>query len=74
MLTLGVFVDVALRDIENPSALYDGDDFDFSLVPASIAIDAGVALPGVTDEATGNAPDLGALELGLPVPHYGRRN
>ena len=74
LLTLDVFVDVVLPDIDNPSALYDGDDFDFSLVSGSSAIDAGLALPGVTDRATGNAPDLGALEVGIQVPHYGRRN
>ncbi|MCC7174082.1 MAG: hypothetical protein IT159_02715 [Bryobacterales bacterium] len=35
------------------------------------AIDAGVVLPGVNDGFTGAAPDLGALELGAPEPHYG---
>jgi len=32
-----------------------------------------VALPTVTDGFTGRAPDLGALELGQPLPHYGPR-
>jgi hypothetical protein len=26
------------------------------------------------DEYSGNAPDLGALELGQPLPHYGPRS
>jgi hypothetical protein len=32
-----------------------------------------VVLPDITDGFTGQAPDLGALELGQPVPHYGTR-
>ncbi len=32
-----------------------------------------MVLPNVTDGFTGEAPDLGALELGQPVPHYGTR-
>ena len=30
-------------------------------------------LPNVNDNFTGRAPDLGALESGRPVPHYGPR-
>ena len=33
--------------------------------------DRGAVIPNVTDGSSGNAPDLGALELGLPLPHYG---
>jgi hypothetical protein len=36
-------------------------------------VDAGVRLTGVNDDFTGRAPDLGALEVGRPVPHYGPR-
>ena len=32
----------------------------------SAAIDAGVAIPGVTDGFVGQAPDLGAYEQGAP--------
>jgi hypothetical protein len=32
-----------------------------------------VALPTITDGFAGSAPDLGALEVGKPVPHYGPR-
>ena len=74
LLTLDVFADVTLPDVDNPSALYDGDDIDFNLRSGGGAVDRGVALPGVTDRVTGDAPDLGALELGIPRPHYGRRN
>jgi hypothetical protein len=31
-------------------------------------------LPNVTDGFSGKAPDLGAIELGQPMPHYGPRN
>ncbi len=44
---------------------------DFSLVEGSAAIDAGQVIPGF--DYIGDAPDLGALETGKPVPHYGPR-
>jgi len=53
--------------------LYKPSDFDFQLRPGSAAVDAAVRLPGVNDDFTGRAPDLGALEVGRPVPHYGPR-
>jgi hypothetical protein len=53
--------------------LYKPVDFDFQLRPGSAAVDAGVRLTGVNDDFTGRAPDLGALEVGRPVPHYGPR-
>jgi len=53
--------------------LYKPADFDFELRPGSAAVDAGVRLTGVNDDFTGRAPDLGALETGRPVPHYGPR-
>jgi hypothetical protein len=36
-------------------------------------IDAGALLPNINDAFVGGAPDLGAFELGLPVPTYGPR-
>ena len=53
--------------------LYKTGDFDFQLRRGSAAVDAGVRLTGVNDDFTGRAPDLGALEVGRPVPHYGPR-
>lgn len=44
------------------------------LHPESNAVDAGVRLPNINDDFTGQAPDLGALELGQPVPRYGVRD
>lgn len=40
----------------------------------SNAVDAGVAVPNISDEFVGKAPDLGAYELGRPMPHYGPRH
>ena len=57
----------------DPRTLYRPADFDFQLRAGSPAVDAGVRLPGVNDDFTGRAPDLGALEVGRPVPHYGPR-
>lgn len=46
---------------------------DFRLRPGTAAIDRGVALPNINDGFAGKAPDLGALELGQPLPTYGPR-
>ncbi len=40
---------------------------DFSLQPDSPAVDAGVVIPGITDDYVGDAPDIGAYERGKPV-------
>ena len=56
-----------------PFAAITPDDLHFELKPASPAVDTGILLPTVTDGFTGKAPDLGAIELGQPAPHYGPR-
>jgi len=61
------------QDTPNVQKLYKAADFDFRIKPGSAAVDRGVALPTVTDGFAGSAPDLGALEVGKPVPHYGPR-
>lgn len=48
-------------------------DFDFRLRANAVAVDAGCVLPNVNEDFLGRAPDLGALEVGRPVPHYGPR-
>jgi hypothetical protein len=47
---------------------------DLRLSPRSAAVDAGQVLPGFNDGFRGRAPDLGAFEIGDPVPHYGPRD
>lgn len=61
------------KDLATVQRLYEAKDLDFSLRPGSAAVDRGVALPNVTDGFTGQAPDLGALEVGRPMPVYGPR-
>jgi len=46
---------------------------DARLAMGTAAVDAGEVLPGVNDGFAGQAPDLGALELGADLPHYGPR-
>jgi hypothetical protein len=67
-----VFVAVAPPG-PDPRTLYKPADFNFQLRPGSAAIDAAVRLPGVNDDFTGRAPDLGAYELDRPLPIYGPR-
>jgi hypothetical protein len=61
------------KDLKAVQRLYKADDLDFGLKAGSAAIDRGVVLNNVTDGFSGKAPDLGALEAGLPKPHYGPR-
>ncbi len=71
MVGYDVFVHVEKPDLRDPQRVYDIGGFDFRLRPKSAAVDAGTPLPNVTDGFAGRAPDLGALEVGQPVPHYG---
>jgi hypothetical protein len=68
-----VFVNVPKleKDPRVVQKLYKAADFDFSLRPGSAAVDHGAVIPNVTDDFTGQAPDLGASEFGQPLPHYG---
>lgn len=71
-----MFQNVRRIDAQDSAAvqkLYKAEDFDFRLKPAAAPVDRGVELPNVTDDFTGRAPDLGALELGKPPLHYGPR-
>ncbi|MGP8246485.1 MAG: hypothetical protein ACLQVN_18445 [Bryobacteraceae bacterium] len=68
------FVDVPMVDESDIQRLYNPEDMDFRLRPNSAAIDAGVVLPTINDGHTGRAPDLGAYELGQPLPQYGPRS
>ena len=62
------------KDAKIIQNLYRSEDFDFRLKPGSAAVDKGIVIPQVTDGFTGAAPDLGALEIGQPLPHYGPRD
>ncbi len=75
-LDYDIFVNVKkldAQDLQKVQTVYKAEDFDFRLKPGSAPIDRGVVLPNITDDFTGSAPDLGALELGQPLPHYGPR-
>jgi hypothetical protein len=76
LLDYDIFVNVRMLNAADDATVqrvYKAEDFDFRLKPGSVAVDKGTPLPGVTDRFSGNAPDLGALELGQPMPHYGPR-
>jgi hypothetical protein len=74
LIDYGVFVNVRKPDKSDPQRLYRPEDYDFRLKPGSAAVDSGVLLPTINDDYTGKGPDLGAYELGRPLPHYGPRN
>lgn len=44
-----------------------------TLVEGCALIDRGEVLPGINDDFTGSAPDIGAYEYGKHVPQYGPR-
>jgi hypothetical protein len=68
-----VFMDVKQADPDTLIRLYKAEELDFRLKPNSAGVDAGCVLPNINDEFTGEAPDLGALEVGKPLPVYGPR-
>jgi hypothetical protein len=61
------------QDYATLQRLYDARDMDFRLKPGAAPVDKGVIIPTVTDGYAGAAPDMGALESGRPLPHYGPR-
>lgn len=61
------------RDLRTVQRLYKAEELDFRLQPGSLAVDRGVPLPNITDGFSGQRPDLGALEVNRPPPHYGPR-
>lgn len=56
-----------------PSPVYHAVDLNFALNPEGKAVDAGILIPNINDNFKGEAPDLGALELGNSSPIYGAR-
>lgn len=49
-----------------PTTVYTA--VDLSLAATSAALDRGLLIPGINDDYSGSAPDLGALERSLSVP------
>ena len=70
LLSSGIFAS-GLQGTQNYRALQSPPDA--TLAGGSNALNNGVVLPNVNDGYTGGAPDLGALELGCPLPLYGPR-
>lgn len=68
-----VGLDVFAAAVGSPAPLVQHAPADLRLRPGSAAVDAGVALPGISDNPAGGAPDLGAYELSAPIPAYGPR-
>lgn len=61
------------KDLATVQRVHDARTLDFNLKEGSVAVDAGIAIPNITDGFNGDAPDLGALEFGKPMPVYGPR-
>lgn len=68
-----IFENLAPDDPARRYLVYHSMDLNFRLKAGSKAVDAGEVLPTINDGFTGKAPDLGALELNQPEPHYGPR-
>ena len=60
-------------EIDQALKTWTGVHPDFSLRKDSPAIDNGQIIPNIADVFVGRAPDLGALEFGAPLPHWGIR-
>jgi hypothetical protein len=69
-----VFENLRAPDTAKPHAVYHASDLNFQLRAGGKAVDAGVAIPNVNEGYAGRGPDLGAYELGRPVPLYGPRS
>jgi hypothetical protein len=68
-----IFINVKKPDPNNLIRIYKAEELDFRLRPNSVAVDAGCILPNINDDFEGKAPDIGALEVGQPLPIYGPR-
>ena len=74
LIDFSIFRNVDVPDYKSPTQVYyDIMPSDFQMVADAAAIDAGCVIPNVNDNFTGEAPDLGALEVGMPLPVYGPR-
>jgi len=69
-----IFEKVPMPDPARRGHIYPIKGYNFQLKKSSQAIDAGCVLPNITDNYSGKAPELGALEHGKEVPLYGPRS
>lgn len=72
-LTDNIFQHVPLPDPQKKGHIYPVAGYNFQLQKNSKAIDAGRILPNINEDYAGKAPDLGALEYGIPEIQYGPR-
>jgi len=73
--THGIMIDYAIFNRAQPpddSHTFFDYDIDLILKENSVAIDAGLYIPNISDGYTGLAPDLGFNEKGNTVPHFGQ--
>jgi len=68
-----IFENLKAPDPARRHHVYHSMDLNFRLKANAKAVDAGALLPTINDDFSGKAPDLGALEVGRPAPHYGPR-
>lgn len=73
LLDYDIFVNAKMPALDDPTRLYDPAEVDLRLNTEAGAVDAGVILPNINDGYQGVAPDLGAYEYGVDMPHYGPR-
>jgi len=52
---------------------YETGDYNLRLTKNANVVDAGIALPQITEGFAGKAPDRGCYEFGQEPPHYGPR-
>ncbi|MFO7668038.1 MAG: right-handed parallel beta-helix repeat-containing protein [Bacteroidales bacterium] len=69
-----VDMDVFGAEVEFPDPVYpERQPQDLRISGGSPAEDAALLMPNINDDFTGKAPDMGAYEIGKPMPHYGPR-
>jgi hypothetical protein len=65
---------LASFDVPGPPPLVTVPPQFMTLLQSCDAIDAGVSIPNLSNTYNGSAPDLGAYEVGEPLPHVGPRS
>jgi hypothetical protein len=69
-----VDMEVFASDVVFPDPVFpERQPQDLRIAPGSAAEDAALLLPNINDRFNGKAPDIGAYEIGQPLPHYGPR-